>query len=224
MSVKSKIKRLIVLNKYRKKKIKLANTANVSIKAYFGGYNKIGSNTSFNGILGYGSYIANNSNLSASIGKFCSIGSNVKTISGNHPTNSWVTTHPAFFSTKKQANFSFVEEDLFDELPVADELNNLSVKIGNDVWICDDVKILGGVTIGDGAIIAAGAIVVRDVEPYSIYGGVPAKMLRKRFNNEEIEYLMGFCWWDKTDVWLREHANLFKNIEEFIRETKNESM
>ena len=88
--------------------------------------------------------------------------------------------------------------------------------IGNDVWIGDDVTILGGVTIGDGAVIALGAVVTQDVASYSIVGGVPAKLIRKRFDENSIEFLNSFKWWDKSDDWLRNNAKEMSNIHDFM--------
>ena len=77
--------------------------------------------------------------------------------------------------------------------------------------------------IGDGAIVAAGAVVTKDVEPYTIVGGVPAKQIRKRFTDEEIEFLLSFKWWEKDVAWIAANASKFENIKDFMEEFKNES-
>src|SRR5690606_29947135 len=91
-----------------------------------------------------------------------------------------------------------------------------SVKIGNDVWIGEDAIIMGGVKIGDGAIIAARAVVTKDVPPYSIYGGVPAKLIKYRFDNYIIKKLLAIKWWDLEESWIRENYYLFHDAEKFI--------
>ena len=88
--------------------------------------------------------------------------------------------------------------------------------IGNDVWIGEGVTIKGGVRIGDGAIVAMNACVTKDVPPYAIVGGVPAKIIRYRFTDEQIKFLLDFQWWNKSLEWIEKHAEIFVDIETFI--------
>ena len=78
-----------------------------------------------------------------------------------------------------------------------------------------DAKITGGVTIGDGAIVLAGAVVTKDVPPYSIVGGIPAKIVGNRFDEEDVKFLMKLKWWDKSPEWLSENAKYFNDINYF---------
>jgi acetyltransferase-like isoleucine patch superfamily enzyme len=84
------------------------------------------------------------------------------------------------------------------------------VKVGNDVWIGTGVMVMGGVTIGDGAVIGAGAIVTKDVPPYAVVAGVPAKIIRYRFPEDTIELLNKIKWWEKDETELKEHIVLFQ--------------
>lgn len=171
-----------------------------------------------NSTLGYGTYISGNCNLQrVNIARFCSIGQRVSNVFSIHPSSDWVSTHPAFFSLSKQAGFTFVENQKFNEQKFIDEKNKIHNIIGNDVWIGNDVKIMPGIKIGDGAIIAAGAVVTKNIEPYAIFGGIPAKIIKYRFTNEEIEFLLNFKWWAKDLKWIKEHINDFSDIQVFIR-------
>jgi len=89
--------------------------------------------------------------------------------------------------------------------------------IGNDVWIGANAIILQGVTIGDGAIVAAGAVVTKDVPPYAIVGGVPAKVIKYRFPDSTIVKLLEIKWWDKPEEWILENVEKFSNVDDFIR-------
>lgn len=141
------------------------------------------------------------------IGRYCSIAHDIKCGPGHHPLE-YVSTHPMFYSVSlRPAQITLVDEDKFDDL--------MPVTIGNDVWIGANVVIMNGVTIGDGSVIAAGCIVTKDVEPYSIVGGVPGKQIRKRFSEDEIEFLAQFKWWDRDLAWLRENSDLFEDITTF---------
>lgn len=139
--------------------------------------------------LGDFSYIANNTRIAnANIGKFCSIAPDCVIGLGIHPSRDFISTHPAFYSTAKQANISFVKENRFQE--------HIPINIGNDVWIGQGVIIKDGVNIGDGVIIGAGSVVTKDLLAYGIYAGVPARLVRFRFDNDTIKILQNLKWWD----------------------------
>lgn len=156
----------------------------------FAGYNRIYQRASLrNVVLGRMSYVAEGSRIGfADIGPFSSIGPNVLLGGlGRHPVDR-LSTHPAFYSTRLQAGASFAASDMEDELP--------RVSIGGDVWIGAGSIVLDGLAIGSGAIIAAGAVVAKDVPPYAIVGGVPARLIRHRFDEKTVEALLAWRWWD----------------------------
>lgn len=186
----------------------------------FEGYNKIhkGSSVSYS-FIGRNTYIGANSDLhNCKIGRFCSIATNIKVVANTHPSFGFVSTSPSFFSTLLQNGQTFVEQNKFEEHLTIDGYN---VIVGNDVWIGTNVIMKGGVTIGDGAIIAMGSVVTKDVPPYAIVGGVPAKVIKYRFSEEQIAFLQEIKWWDKSDSWLQSHADDFKNIEIFIKKNSD---
>lgn len=130
------------------------------------------------------------------ISKFCSIACGAKFIfnCANHTLKSLSTyTFPLFFE----------EWDLPKSEVTSAWDNKGDIVIGNDVWIGYDAVIMGGVTIGDGAIIGTRAVVTKDVEPYSIVGGVPAKEIRKRFAPEAIKRLLELQWWNWPEEKIR---------------------
>ena len=213
--LKNRLKNIYMLKKYCGKNVSISPSVMLAWKkADFEGSNRILERTLFRGSLGYGSYIGRDCNISAKIGRYCALASNINVVTGTHPTKDFVSIHPAFFSKEGQAGITYVKENCYQEHIYARE--DYPVVIGNDVWIGFGVTILSGVTIGDGAIVAAGAVVTKDVEPYSIVGGVPAKIIRYRFTQEQIQKLMDLQWWDKDEGWIRKHASDFEDIEEFL--------
>lgn len=134
------------------------------------------------------SYIGRNSVLqNAKVGSYCSIANDVMIGTGRHPVAHF-STSPLFYRKRNTFGVGVVARDLdFEEYA--------DIRIGNDVWIGSRAIVMDGVTIGDGAIIAAGAVVTRDVEPYSIVGGVPAREIRRRFPAAKIASLLQARWW-----------------------------
>ena len=184
----------------------------------FEGANFIGNNSKFiSSELGYGSYISNDSRIiRTKIGKYCSIGDGVKTHTGKHPSHTFVSTHPAFFSSSYDT-LKYSDKIKFEEHDFTDTQKNFVVQIGNDVWIGCNVVITDGIKIGNGAIIAAGAVVTSDVPDFAIVGGVPAKIIKYRFSEHQIKFLKEFKWWEKSSQFIRENADLFEDIEKFMK-------
>ncbi len=208
---------------YRKKNVRFGPKVLLNTKNHFEGNNTIGKHTEIATChIGLGTYVSDNSIIKyARVGRFCSIGSNVHTGLGRHPSNTFVSTHPSFFSTKQQAGFSFAKHDIFDEHVFLDAEKRYVVEIGNDVWIGSNVMIMDGISIGDGAIIAAGAIVTRNVLPYAIVTGIPAKQLKFRFSEDQIKKLLALKWWDWDFAEIRSKSHLFSNIDKLLAMSSN---
>ncbi len=220
--IKSIIKNILMKRRFKKKGCKIARNVTVSTGTKL--EHKIVVNRKCNisnSSIGYGSYISHSCNYTNSIiGRFTSIASHSEVIRGSHPTKKFVSTHPAFYSIMKQSGFTFVDKNIFQDYNFADEDKKISVIVGNDVWIGYGAKILEGVNIGDGAIIAAGAVVTKDVEPYSIVGGMPAKHIKYRFEKKYIDFLLEFRWWEKSFEWIEKNAKLFDDIEKLYEKYK----
>ena len=175
--------------------------------AEFEGRNYLGKNTSFvNGKIGFGSYINRDGDFSETdIGRYCSIGANVSTVVGRHPIEKQLAMHPAFTDPNPIFGFSYAKKKTFEDMKGR-------ISVGNDVWLGNHVKILDGVTIGDGAVIGAGAVVTKDIPPYAVAVGVPAKVIKYRFDEKKIRELLELKWWDKGEGWIREHIDEFQSF------------
>lgn len=203
-------KKFSLMNKH----VKIEHGARVNFKSEFEGYNKICENTYFSGHIGLCSYIGPDSLVVGKIGRFCSIARNVHFLESTHPTEGFISSHPAFYSIGKQCGISFVNEQKFNEKPKV-EGEKYPIVVGNDVYIGAGATIVAPVTIGDGAIIAANATVTKDVEPFSIVGGTPARKIRMRFDDSEIEYINNSRWWEHELEWFMKHGECFVNIDQF---------
>lgn len=205
-SVRNLTRNGIMRHKYLKKYPSLSLSGDIYIKnVVFGKYNLIQQAYIINSKMGDYSYVAKGVYVNnADIGKFTCIGPNVQIGLGEHPTKEFISIHPVFYSLEAQLGFTYSEKKYFNELE--------STKIGNDVWIGVNAIIKGGISIGDGAIIAAGAIVTKDVEPYAIVGGVPARLLKYRFPEDEIKSLLDLKWWNYEEKWLKKNAHLFTSV------------
>jgi acetyltransferase-like isoleucine patch superfamily enzyme len=151
-----------------------------------------------------------NNDATLTIGNFCSIAYNVNIYLGGNHRKDWVTTYP----------FGHIYQNVFNNFNGdGHPATKGDVIIGNDVWIGADVTIMSGVTIGDGAIIANNSHIIKNVEPYSIVGGNPAKLIQYRFTKEQIESLLKIKWWYWDDNKINDFTKVLcnTNIDEFIK-------
>ena len=145
------------------------------------------------------------------IGSFTSIANNVVIGGGEHPTN-WVSMSPVFYKGRDsvKAKFSKHRRD-----PIK------LTKIGHDVWIGEKAILKQGVKVGNGAVIGMGSVVTKNIDPYTIVAGCPAKVLRKRFDDKIISDLLNSEWWNLNDEDLKNYANYFKNPKTFLEKLEN---
>ncbi|MCM3788890.1 CatB-related O-acetyltransferase [Domibacillus indicus] len=225
--VMRKVRKILIINNLNKKfNCDISLKSNIDNFSIFEGRNKIYSRTTIiQSEVGFATYISPSCVFyKTKIGKYCSIGPNVSIIAGNHPTSKYISTHPVFYSDKTFAGLSYRHENEFKEYSYADEKGKYLCEIGNDVWLGQNVKIINGVRIGDGAIVAAGALVSKEVPPYAIVGGVPAKIIKYRFNNEDIDFLLNLQWWNKDQEWLEKNINNFDDVEKLKKTEELECM
>ncbi|MGM9679879.1 MAG: CatB-related O-acetyltransferase [Eubacteriales bacterium] len=200
---------------FKKKECSVSVTACIGENVRLEGNNSVGERAVLeNTEIGYGSYIGDHADLTGCrIGRFCSIGPDVKRIKGTHPLN-FVSTHPAFYRANHPCGFSFVSQDKAPDYRFACE--GVHIVIGSDVWIGTGAFLIDGIRIGNGAVILAGAVVTKDVPDYAVVGGVPAKVLRSRFDEETVRRLQKIGWWDKGIDWIKAHAELFDDAERLL--------
>ena len=146
--------------------------------------------------------------LSTDIGGFCSLASGIHTGLAEHPLR-WVSTSPVFMKVKNSSVKKRFASLTFKSKP--------RTVIGDDVWIGTNAIIKAGVHIGTGAVIASGAVVTKDVEPYAIVGGCPAKVIKFRFDKNMIDKLLQSKWWNLDDKFLHSFGGVADNPEEFIK-------
>lgn len=141
------------------------------------------------------------------IGRYCSIAPDCVVGLAEHPAH-FVSTHPRFYRHLPHLGYDLVQADAHQEIR--------PTTLGNDVWLGAQAIVRGGVHIADGAIVGAGAVVTTDVPAYAVVAGVPARVLRYRFDEETRERLERSRWWDRDDAWLRRHAHLMGDVPAFL--------
>ena len=157
--------------------------------------------------IGKYSYIGNGTSIShAQVGRFCSISANCAIGGGAHPL-SWVSTSPVFNKNRNifGKSFSDIPYNPYE-----------TVVIENDVWIGGNCCIKSGVHIANGAVIGMGSVVTKDVGPYEVWAGNPAKRIKKRFDDTTIERLLASKWWNLQEADLGKLASRFQNVESFL--------
>ena len=177
-------------------------------------YTAVGARTSMNETLfGNYSYVVNDSQIIyAEIGKFCSIAAQTRINPGNHPLHRAALHH----FTYRSASYDMGDAD---DTEFFEWRRSHKVTMGNDVWIGHGAIVLPGVSIGTGGAVGAGAVVTKDVPPFAIVVGVPAKVLRFRFDDDTQAALLRVAWWNWPHEKLAEALPDFRNLsaEEFVR-------
>lgn len=159
--------------------------------------------------LGRHSYIQRRTEVySSHIGSFCSIAGGVLIGLPMHPL-SFVSTHPSFFIEDSPLVEVFCKKTVKSE-------DDIITSIGHDVWIGQNALVKEGVVVGTGAVIGAGAVVTKNVKPYAIVGGVPARLIRYRFNESIIARLLQSKWWERSEDWLLKNWEKFNDVDEFL--------
>lgn len=149
--------------------------------------------------------------INCDVGSFCSISDSVVIGRGMHPIKR-VSTSPVFYKGRDSVREKFAEH----ERP-----KHKKTVIGHDVWIGQNVMIKQGVEINTGSVIGMGSVVTKDVPPYAIVGGVPAKIIKYRFEKDIIEALLASKWWSLSDSELKVHSSTFKEPAEFLKKISN---
>lgn len=146
--------------------------------------------------------------INCEIGQFCSISDDVVIGGAEHPME-WVSTSPVFQNVKHSGPKKRFAKLNFLGIP--------RTYIGNDVWIGKKVIVKAGVRIGDGAVVGAGSVVTKDVPPYAVVAGVPAKIIKFRFDEDTVNRLIASTWWEMSDEDLMDNSKFFDNPKEFLK-------
>lgn len=170
--------------------------------------------------IGNCSYIGSGSFCNCKIGSFTSI-SNATIVDGKHPIDR-VSTSPAFVKESKCLMKKRFSTHLFEESNKCSE--HFSVEIGNDVWIGYGVLIKSGIRIGDGAVIGMGSVVVKDVPPYAVVGGNPAKIIKFRFDEKIVKKLQNIKWWNWSEDKILKYSVFFNSPEKLFYELEKEQI
>jgi virginiamycin A acetyltransferase len=152
------------------------------------------------------------------IGSYCALGENICIITENHDYNYTVmqyTFYRHYFGKEHPGVLNY---------PPNKERTKGGVEIGNDVWIGHNTTILSGVKIGNGAILGNGCIVTKDVEPYSIVSGIPARKIKMRFNEETVKYLQEIEWWNWSENKIKRNVNFFNQNQNLLTVEEIESI
>ena len=150
-------------------------------------------------------------NVYCEIGKFCSIGDKVLIFLGGNHRVDWLSTYPFPAFQEKFPNVQCAENK-------GQPTSKGPVLIGNDVWIGDKVSILSGVNIGDGSVIGTNSVVTKDVQAYCVVTGNPARVVKKRFSDDQIVKLLQIKWWNWSPEQIASHCHLLcsSKIDEFL--------
>lgn len=206
--------------------VSLGKKVRIHKETVFEGKNRVGSNTDVSlSKLGRCTYVGGRCCLvRCEVGRYTSISNSVELVKGQHPIREYMSTSPMFYSKQYGGGWTYVEDEYFEPYKYVDNEKRWSVKIGNDVWIGRGTKILEGVTIGDGAVVGAYTIVTKDLVPYGIYVGCPARLVGYRYDSEIIDLLLSYEWWNKDENWIKENAFLFRNKNMFIEYLKKQNL
>lgn len=176
----------------------------------------------FHSSIGDYSYIGQNARLiHAHVGKFCSLAGDGAYGMGRHSLD-YISSSSIFTSKRNGTRIKWTDKSTYEEYK--------EIHIGNDVWVGTRVLIMGGVNIGNGAVVAAGAVVTKDVPPYAIVGGVPARVIKYRFPENVIQKLEASKWWTLDDETLRNNIELFQkplkddNLNSLVELCKNKRL